>query len=410
MDTAAWIYQAYASVIQGCSDGGDASGRSSLPLPSFALTDLTDLIQVAVPHFHRQPNVLTLDGDFYIVGDIHGNIRDLIRLLAAGGPPSESRYLFLGDYVDRGDYSVEVITLLVAMAITFPNNVFLLRGNHELPEINATYGFKEQLMCLYGSSILYTQFQVLFAALPIAAIINGENFCVHGGLSPELTRISDLANINREAWPIPEILNDILWSDPVSTNSLKFLDSERGKGCKFGGLAVKTFLNDNNLKRVIRAHQFTTEGAFSYWNGMLMSVFSTSNYKGEGSNSACVLRVHSGSHNVDVFKLPPLVVLPREDAVFIRKSKSERASLAILTGGTRMVFMKPIIEGGNKFCMPVRSPFGRVRNVIGTDSVVRSRSSSLLAQIAPGKAESSISKHSSCISMSMLPALKGQVV
>ena len=402
--TAAAVYHAYTSVIEGCHKDVEATGRDSNPLPSFSVFDLTDLVQTAIPFFRKCPNVLSLTGDFYVVGDLHGNIRDLVRLISAGGPPSTTKYLFLGDYVDRGEYSVEVITLLIAMALEFPDNVFLIRGNHELPEVNSVYGFKEQLMCLYGSSSLYASFQELFAALPVAAILNDDSFCVHGGLSPELSKVSDLMEIDREVSPIPRILNDIMWSDPVRSKNVEFLDSERGKGCKYGPIAVTDFLNKNGLKRIIRAHQFTPDGAFAYFDGKLMSVFSTCNYKGEGSNNACVLRVKKGADDVEVFKLVSISVLKRADTVFVRKSQHERASLAILRGTSRIVFTKPILEGGNKFCKPVKSPF--VRGLMTGESVGRSVSASALSKMVSQKTMMPIARHSSCLGISMLPALK----
>ena len=141
-------------------------GTESMPLPSFPLVLIKDLLNEAENFFSKQTsNVARIDGDIFVVGDIHGNIRDLIRILATASPPPNSRYLFLGDYVDRGDYSLESITLLLALAIKFPDHIILLRGNHEYDSVNATYGFMEQIIALYGQSGVYESFNKVFSYL-----------------------------------------------------------------------------------------------------------------------------------------------------------------------------------------------------------------------------------------------------
>lgn len=395
--------------------GSESIGKADNPLPSFPVEDLLELLNDAIPVFQKLPNVLRLEGDFYIVGDLHGNIRDLVRILAAGGSPSQTRYLFLGDYVDRGDYSVEVITFLISMAMLFPQNVFLLRGNHEYEDVNSTYGFKDQVLCIFGSSRLFSSFQQFFAELPIAAIVNGQHFCVHGGLSPLLQNVSELDELDRRMTPPPRIITDIMWSDPVTPKTVVYIDSERGKGCKFGHLAVKEFLKRNGLQKVIRAHQFAQNGVFMHFDSLLYSIFSTCNYKGEGSNTACILRVTKGSTEVEIFRLPLIKVLRREDASFIRRFHHERSCLSILKLSRETSFTKPIMQGANKFCKPVKQPIVRctsaTQHIVAPKRLTKTNKAMSMSNLAALDQSGSgsrlpLNRHVSYAGLPVLPAIE----
>lgn len=139
--------------------------------------------------FLQQPILLELEAPLKICGDIHGQYTDLLRLFEYGGFPPEANYLFLGDYVDRGKQSLETICLLLAYKIKYPENFFLLRGNHECASINRIYGFYDECKRRYNIK-LWKTFTDCFNCLPIAAIIDEKIFCCHGGLSPDLQVIS----------------------------------------------------------------------------------------------------------------------------------------------------------------------------------------------------------------------------
>ncbi|MBZ3889826.1 Serine/threonine-protein phosphatase PP1-beta catalytic subunit [Sciurus carolinensis] len=135
--------------------------------------------------FLSQPILLELEAPLKICGDIHGQYTDLLRLFEYGGFPREANYLFLGDYVDRGKQSLETICLLLAYKIKYPENFFLLRGNHECASINCIYGFYDKCKRRFNIK-LWKTFTDCFNCLPIAAIVDEKIFCCHGGLSPDL--------------------------------------------------------------------------------------------------------------------------------------------------------------------------------------------------------------------------------
>ncbi|KAH0785809.1 Ser/Thr protein phosphatase [Histomonas meleagridis] len=291
-------------------------GKEKYPLPTFVGEIVQQILDNSIILFQCLPNVLKLEGNIYVIGDIHGNIRDLIRIFNYCQPkPPGSKFLFLGDYVDRGEYSVEVILLLLAMALRYPENIFLLRGNHEYEAVNSHYGFKDQVMSIYGSKVIYEKFQKVFSHLPIAAVIAEKTFCVHGGLSPHLGNISVLDTLDRTQDPPCQLIIDIMWSDP-SVLTETFMDSARGNGCCFGITAINEFCAINKFVRVIRAHQFTKSGISKVGNN-LITVFSTCNYKGEGSNQAGIIKVLK-DNQIETFAFLPISTLPRSNACFKR--------------------------------------------------------------------------------------------
>jgi serine/threonine-protein phosphatase PP1 catalytic subunit len=172
------------------------------------------LCTLARPVLLSQPMFLELEAPINICGDVHGQFTDLLRLLEYGGFPPDAKYLFLGDYVDRGKQSLETISLLLAYKILYPENFFILRGNHESAGINRIYGFYDECKRRYSIK-LWKVFSDVFNCLPAAALIDEKIFCMHGGLSPELHSLQQIADIQRPC-DVPDVglLCDLLWSDP----------------------------------------------------------------------------------------------------------------------------------------------------------------------------------------------------
>lgn len=243
--------------------------------------------------FLDQPALLEIDAPVKICGDIHGQFSDLIKIFEKGNPPSETnKYLFLGDYVDRGKFSIECILTLFAYKIKYPESLFLLRGNHEAASINQVYGFYEECRRKYPKNgvKLWRTFADCFNCLPLAALVEDKILCMHGGLSPEL---QDLNQINKILRPIdvPDagLICDLLWSDPARIEG--WGDNERGVSFTFGPDVVKQFLSRHDLDLICRAHQVVEEGYEFFADQKLVTVFSAPNYCGEYDNSAAMMTV-----------------------------------------------------------------------------------------------------------------------
>lgn len=172
----------------------------------------------------------------------------------------QTKLLFLGDYVDRGNYSIEVCLFLYSLKIAYPNNVFLLRGNHESRAMTEHFTFREEVLEKYDSDeSIYELFIDSFEHLPLAADVNGDYLCMHGGISPELNTIDDINEIDRKMEPpLQGFLCDLLWSDPCNDKEARQVrygrNIERECSYKFGHEPVKTLLKKNNFVSIIRAH------------------------------------------------------------------------------------------------------------------------------------------------------------
>ena len=241
--------------------------------------------------FLKQPILLELGPCLNICGDIHGQFYDLLQLFELGGYPPEKNYLFLGDYVDRGKQSIETICLLLTYKIKYPENFFLLRGNHECSSVNRIYGFFDECKRRYSIK-LWKNFIDCFNCLPIAAVIEDTIFCCHGGLSPDLIFVNQIKNIIRPT-DVPEfgMLCDILWSDPDNDAEDYFGYNERGISVTFSKKLLQRFLSDNNLELLCRAHQVVEEGYEFFGNNKCVTVFSAPNYCGMFDNSGAMMVV-----------------------------------------------------------------------------------------------------------------------
>lgn len=245
--------------------------------------------------FMSQPMLLELDAPIKICGDIHGQYHDLLRIFETTGFPPQANYLFLGDYVDRGKKSLETIMLLFAYKIKYPENFFLLRGNHESPSICRIYGFYDECKRRYDIK-LWKTFCDVFNCMPVCSIVADRVVCMHGGLSQEMIHEdSDLrytvSSMGRPA-DIPDsgYLCDLLWSDPMPDGS-NFGPNDRGVSVSFGADMVRQFLGKEDLDLVVRAHQVVEDGYEFFAGRQLVTIFSAPNYCGEFDNAAAVLSI-----------------------------------------------------------------------------------------------------------------------
>lgn len=196
--------------------------------------------------------------------------------------------MFLGDYVDRGKQSLETICLLLAYKIKFPDDVFLLRGNHEASLTNKIYGFYDEIKRRFNIK-LWKHFTDLFNWLPVSAIIEEKILCMHGGLSPDMKKIEKIKEIVRPTEP-PEkgLLCDLLWSDP-DKGAVDYEENDRGVSYIFGEKVVNDFCKSNDIDLIVRAHQVVDDGYEFFAGRSLLTIFSAPNYCGEYDNAAGIL-------------------------------------------------------------------------------------------------------------------------
>ncbi|KAK1441912.1 serine/threonine-protein phosphatase 2b catalytic subunit 1-related protein [Babesia gibsoni] len=325
-----------------------------------AKEDAITIIRNAKDAFHSEPNMLRVEQPVAVVGDIHGQYYDLLTVLNSGGPPASTQYLFLGDYVDRGSFSVEVMLLLYAIKLNYPQTFHLLRGNHECRQLTVHFNFMTECEHKYDVEV-YEEFMQSFDSLPLCALISGKFFAMHGGISPEIDDISSIEALNRYQEP-PSYgpICDLLWADPYSqpderglynsssetllrsfetavnagsreskadtvpqlSKACNKVHAQKGnmdidhfmantvRGCSytFGREATKKFLKDNNLLCIIRAHEAQLEGYKMQYTDPetefpgVITIFSAPNYCDVHNNKGAILKLEANTMRILQFK------------------------------------------------------------------------------------------------------------
>ncbi|TVY33403.1 Serine/threonine-protein phosphatase 2B catalytic subunit [Lachnellula subtilissima] len=275
------------------------------------------IIEEGTKILKQEPNLLEMDAPITVCGDVHGQYYDLMKLFEVGGDPAETRYLFLGDYVDRGYFSIECVLYLWSLKIWYPNTLWLLRGNHECRHLTDYFTFKLECKHKYSEKI-YEACMDSFCALPLAAVMNKQFLCIHGGLSPELHTLDDLKNIDRfREPPTHGLMCDILWADPLEEfgqeKTSEYFVHNHVRGCSyfFSYPAACNFLEKNNLLSVIRAHEAQDAGYRMYRKTRttgfpsVMTIFSAPNYLDVYNNKAAVLKYENNVMNIRQFNCTP---------------------------------------------------------------------------------------------------------
>ena len=288
--------------------------------------DLKQLCQKAKEIFIEESNIQYVSAPVIICGDVHGQIYDLLKLFKLGGEIPNSNYIFLGDYVDRGYNSVEVIELLLVLKVKYPGHITLLRGNHESREICQVYGFYDEVNEKYGNPNSWFYITEVFDYLPLVGLIEGKIFCVHGGLSPFLPFIEQIRQIPRRK-EVPkltgrgcddfddyyhggvsvssskeEAMADLLWSDPDEYLS-EWKASMRGCGWTFGWKVVDAFNHFNGTELICRSHQLVMEGfKYHFIKKALCTIWSAPNYCYRCGNKASILKLDKNlSRTIEYF-------------------------------------------------------------------------------------------------------------
>ncbi|KAK7726856.1 sporulation-induced protein [Diaporthe eres] len=212
---------------------------------------------------------------------------------AATGPSqsADTRFVFLGDFVDRGYFSLETFTLLMCLKAKYPDRIVLVRGNHESRQITQVYGFYEECQTKYGNASVWKACCQVFDFLVLAAIVDGTVLCVHGGLSPEIRTIDQIRVVAR-AQEIPHegAFCDLVWSDPEDIDT--WAVSPRGAGWLFGDKVATEFNHVNGLKTIARAHQLVNEGyKYHFPEKSVVTVWSAPNYCYRCGNVASIMTV-----------------------------------------------------------------------------------------------------------------------
>lgn len=220
---------------------------------------MNDLCERAKEVLGAESNVAQATAPVTIVGDIHGQLHDFIELMKIGGQPPDTNYLFMGDFVDRGYYSVECVSIVLAFKVRWPSHITLIRGNHESRQITQVYGFYDECLRKYGNANVWKQFTEVFDYLPLAATVDNQICTVHGGLSPELNTLDEIRRLERiQEVPHEGAVCDLLWSDPADTEGWSI--SPRGAGFVFGQDVSARWNHENGLGLLVRAHQLVMEG------------------------------------------------------------------------------------------------------------------------------------------------------
>ncbi|CAK5274293.1 unnamed protein product, partial [Mycena citricolor] len=265
------------------------------------------ILEHATTLLRKEPNMVEVQGPVTICGDIHGQYYDLMKLFDVGGPLTDNSYIFLGDYVDRGSFGIECLLYLYTLKLWFPHKFTLLRGNHECRQLTEYFTFKRECLHKYSERV-YDACVASFCALPITALVDGRFFCVHGGLSPELGLLSDIANVNRFSEPGSRgLLCDLLWSDPIANfghedprevppGTTFTHNATRGCSYFFTYEAACQFLERNGLLGIIRGHEAQDAGYTMHRKTptkkfpSVITVFSAPNYLDVYHNRGAILK------------------------------------------------------------------------------------------------------------------------
>lgn len=272
--------------------------------------DLKKVCELSIKRLKKGKTVINLEAPIRVVGDIHAQIGYLWKFLSDF--KKGHKYLFLGDYVDRGTNSIECIMLLLCLKILHPKNFFLIRGNHESEDTTKKYGLYDECIHRYKEKgeELYKQLLIVFNYLPLAATISDKThkkqkiFCIHGGLSPNFTKISQLEQIQLpQEVPNEGLIRDILWADPDDKIEEYAPNPQRGGEYVFGVEAVNKFLKENNVIAIFRAHQVVKYGyeypfLNNYNNKNLLTIFSSPNYCDRCGNNGAMATVKEDLNTV----------------------------------------------------------------------------------------------------------------
>ncbi len=286
----------------------------------FDVEKIDKICEEAIDCLKDESCLLKINGPLIIVGDIHGDIKSLefcikkfLKEMSFG-----KSILFLGDYVDRGKNSVECSVLLLKLKTMFPDKVYLLRGNHEIKKVkneksreryaSPKYGFLQEVRKKYNDDHVFVKLNEVFNYLSISAVVNDSVFCVHGGITPEMSSLNQLSELRK---PISyeslcetknkekeSLIMDLVWSDPSDVNHFK-KNEKRGKGKLFGHKQVLNFLKTFSFNKIVRGHQCVDGYDDKFNDESIITVFSIPNYVGKTNRGGIINCDNTGNFSYE---------------------------------------------------------------------------------------------------------------
>lgn len=315
------LYNKFISKLLNYSYFTELNKSSTYKIPKFPFRNehIIALASATKDLLLSQPMVLKVTTPVKIYGDLHGQYEDLLRFFKMFKEPSQGYngdinccdYLFLGDYVDRGSFSLEIICLLMSLKLKYPDKIWLIRGNHEDSQININFGFYQECVSRLKndaySSKVFEAINDMFDCLPIAAIVDNQILCLHGGIGQSLENtlvlenlIRPLSIVHEASTKLEQIVMDVLWSDPTESDQVKGIQpnqvrdgSKYGNIVKFGPDIVEKFLDKNNFALMIRAHECVMDGFERFSGGKLITVFSATDYCKKHKNAGAMLLINT---------------------------------------------------------------------------------------------------------------------
>ena len=262
--------------------------------------EVDQLTGMARDLYHDKPNVMDIPSkNVFFVGDLHGEFESISSVQKLFSKYKTHSFVFLGDYGDRGPAQIETVNLVFALALSKPERVLLLRGNHESDEVAQRYGFYTEVARKFSFEV-YNKYLEVFQELPMAAVSSEGVFACHGGVPERVSSIDDIQSCNRRNINFPDdILFQLAWNDPKDAD-FRFAANSRGNRVKaFGRKAFDEFCENLDVKIMLRAHEVFPNGFKSFFDGRLTSVFSASYH---GAAIPTVLRL-GGDFKVEPLKL-----------------------------------------------------------------------------------------------------------
>lgn len=273
---------------------------------SLTAADIRDLLSRAQPLLEREKNLLEISkGDVLVVGDTHGDF-GAVKHIVTLWDQEKGSLVFLGDYVDRGGQQLETINFLLALKLTHPDKVFLLRGNHETPSVNSRYGFSHVCIKKFGKEArkMYDEYNNLFSYLS-SSLLCRRILLLHGGIPQGLDTLEDLNVLPKGDLDADnDILGQILWNDPSELHDEFEPNWERGIHCTFGKKVFFEFLETHHLDMVIRGHEVFLEGYKYFFDRKLLSIFSSPDYRMD--NKAKIAKISENVEKVELLKVEPI--------------------------------------------------------------------------------------------------------